>query len=64
VSAGDQPERLAAGADLGEQLSALRLADASAFAAMRGSLTQHGQLSAIHAFGRTGRSRSSMASTG
>ena len=41
-------------ADLGEGLSRLRLADASALAAMRASLKQHGQLSPIRAFERSG----------
>jgi ParB/RepB/Spo0J family partition protein len=48
------PERLVAVADLGEQLSALRLADACALAAMRASLQQHGQLSPVRAFERDG----------
>ena len=48
------PERLVAVADLGERLSALRLADASALAAMRASLTEHGQLSAVRAFEQGG----------
>jgi ParB/RepB/Spo0J family partition protein len=41
-------------ADLGERLSALRLADASALAAMRASLKQHGQLSPVRAFEQHG----------
>lgn len=48
------PERLVAVADLGERLSALRLADACALAAMRASLQQHGQLSPVRAFERDG----------
>jgi ParB family transcriptional regulator, chromosome partitioning protein len=48
------PERLVAVADLGERLSALRLADARALAAMRASLQQHGQLSPVRAFERDG----------
>jgi ParB/RepB/Spo0J family partition protein len=47
-------ERLFAIADLGERLSALRLADASALAAMRASLRHHGQLSPVRAFQRDG----------
>ncbi len=47
-------ERLVAVADLGERLSALRLADACALAAMRASLQQHGQLSPVRAFERDG----------
>lgn len=47
-------ERLVRIADLGEGLSALRLADASALAAMRASLKQHGQLSPVCAFERAG----------
>jgi ParB-like chromosome segregation protein Spo0J len=47
-------ERLVAIADLGEQLAALRLADASALRAMRASLAQHGQLSPVRAFERGG----------
>lgn len=43
-------ERSVALADLGERLSALRLADASALAGMRASLTAHGQLSPVYAF--------------
>lgn len=41
-------------ADLGESLSALRLADAAALRAMRASLKQHGQLSPLRAFERDG----------
>lgn len=41
-------------ADLGERLSALRLADAAALRAMRASLKQHGQLSPLRAFERDG----------
>jgi ParB/RepB/Spo0J family partition protein len=48
------PERLVAVADLGERLSALRLADECALAAMRASLQQHGQLSPVRAFERDG----------
>jgi ParB/RepB/Spo0J family partition protein len=54
VSAPAHPERLVAVADLGERLSALRLADACALAAMRASLQQHGQLSPVRAFERDG----------
>jgi ParB/RepB/Spo0J family partition protein len=43
-------ERLVAVADFGERLSALRLADAGALAAMRKSVARHGQLSPVHAF--------------
>jgi ParB/RepB/Spo0J family partition protein len=45
-------ERLVAVAELGERLSGLRLADASALRAMRASLEQHGQLSPVRAFKR------------
>lgn len=54
MTATAHPERLVAVADLGERLSALRLADARALAAMRASLQQHGQLSPVHAFERDG----------
>jgi len=54
VTAAAQAERLVAVADLGEGLSRLRLADACALAAMRASLKQHGQLSAVRAFERDG----------
>jgi ParB-like chromosome segregation protein Spo0J len=54
VSGAVHPERLVAVADLGERLSALRLADASALAAMRASLMEHGQLSAVRAFEQGG----------
>lgn len=40
--------------DLGERLSALRLADAAALRSMRASLQQHGQLSPVRAFERDG----------
>jgi ParB/RepB/Spo0J family partition protein len=49
VAATASAERLVAIADLGERLSRLRLADASALAAMRASLQQHGQLSPVRA---------------
>jgi ParB family transcriptional regulator, chromosome partitioning protein len=54
VTAAAHAERLVAVADLGEGLSRLRLADASALAAMRASLKQHGQLSPVRAFERDG----------
>ncbi len=54
MTAAAQAERLVAVADLGEGLSRLRLADACALAAMRASLKQHGQLSAVRAFERDG----------
>ena len=54
MSATANPERLVAVANLGEHLSALRLADASALAAMRASLKQHGQLSPVRAFEQHG----------
>jgi ParB/RepB/Spo0J family partition protein len=47
-------ERLVAITDLGERLAPLRLADASALAAMRASLAQYGQLSPVRAFERDG----------
>jgi ParB-like chromosome segregation protein Spo0J len=47
-------ERLVAVADLGEQLAALRLGDASALRAMRASIAQYGQLSPVRAFERGG----------
>jgi ParB/RepB/Spo0J family partition protein len=47
-------ERVVAVAELGERLSALRLADRSALGAMRASLRQHGQLSPVRAFERDG----------
>jgi ParB-like chromosome segregation protein Spo0J len=50
-----QHERPVPVADLGERLAALRLADASALAAMRASLARHGQLSPIRAFDDSGR---------
>ena len=43
-------ERVVAVAELGERLSALRLADRTALDAMRASLKQHGQLSPVRAF--------------
>jgi ParB/RepB/Spo0J family partition protein len=54
VTAAAHPERVVAIADLGERLSALRLADAAALRAMRASLKQHGQLSPVRAFERDG----------
>jgi len=54
VTAAVHAQRLVAVADLGEGLSRLRLADASALAAMRASLKQHGQLSPVRAFERDG----------
>jgi ParB/RepB/Spo0J family partition protein len=54
VTAAAHPERVVALADLGERLSALRLADAAALGAMRASLKQHGQLSPVRAFERDG----------
>lgn len=54
MTANAYAERLVAVADLGERLSALRLADAPALAAMRASLRQHGQLSPVRAFTRDG----------
>jgi ParB-like chromosome segregation protein Spo0J len=42
-------------ADLGERLSALRLSESSALAAMRASLTRHGQLTPVRAFDEGGR---------
>lgn len=54
MTAAAPAERIVAIADLGERLSALRLADASALRAMRASLKQHGQLSAVRAFERDG----------
>jgi transposase len=54
VTAVAHAERLVAVADLGEGLSRLRLADASALAAMRASLKHHGQLSPVRAFERDG----------
>lgn len=42
-------------ASIGERLSALRLCDAAAVTAMRRSLTQHGQLTALTVFGSSGR---------
>ncbi len=42
-------------ADLGERLSALRLSDSSALAAMRASLERHGQLTPVRAFDDGGR---------
>lgn len=47
-------DRLVALTDLGERLAPLRLADASALAAMRASLEQHGQLSPVRAFEQGG----------
>jgi ParB/RepB/Spo0J family partition protein len=47
-------ERLVAVADFGERLSALRLADACALAAMRKSVARNGQLSPVHAFEQGG----------
>jgi ParB/RepB/Spo0J family partition protein len=47
-------ERLVAVADFGERLSALRLADACALAAMRKSVARNGQLSPVHAFEQDG----------
>lgn len=55
MTAAAPAECLVAVADLGERLATLRLADASALAAMRGSLTRHGQLSPVHAFEQGGR---------
>ncbi len=43
-------ERSVPVADLGERLSALRLSESSALAAMRASLTRHGQLTPVRAF--------------
>jgi ParB/RepB/Spo0J family partition protein len=54
VTAAVHAERLVAVADLGEGLSRLRLADASALATMRASLKQHGQLSPVRAFEQDG----------
>jgi ParB/RepB/Spo0J family partition protein len=54
VTAAAHAECLVAVADLGEGLSPLRLGDASALAAMRASLKQHGQLSPVRAFERDG----------
>lgn len=54
VTAAVPTERLVAVADLGEGLSALRVADASALAAMRASLTRHGQLTPVQAFEQGG----------
>jgi len=54
VTAAPAAERLVPLADLGQGLSRLRLAEASALAAMRASLKQHGQLSPIRAFERGG----------
>lgn len=54
MTAATHPERVVAIADLGERLSALRLADAAALRAMRASLKQHGQLSPVRAFERDG----------
>jgi ParB family transcriptional regulator, chromosome partitioning protein len=54
VTAAAHSERVVALADLGECLSALRLADAAALRAMRASLKQHGQLSPVRAFERDG----------
>jgi len=54
VTAAAHSERVVALADLGERLSALRLADAAALGAMRASLKQHGQLSPVRAFERDG----------
>jgi len=54
VTAAAHAECLVAVADLGERLAPLRLADAGALAAMRASLTQHGQLSPLRAFEQGG----------
>ena len=54
VTAATPTERLVAVADFGERLAALRLADAGALAAMRASVTRHGQLSPVHAFEQGG----------
>ena len=54
VTAATPIERLVAVADFGERLAALRLADAGALAAMRASVTRHGQLSPVHAFEQGG----------
>jgi hypothetical protein len=54
VTAAAAVERVVAVADLGERLSALRLADRSALGAMHASLKQHGQLSPVRAFERDG----------
>lgn len=54
MTAAARLERLVAVTDLGERLAPLRLADASALAAMRASLKQHGQLSPVRTFERDG----------
>ncbi len=48
-------ERFVPVVDLGERLSALRLTEASALAAMRASLARHGQLTPVRAFDDGGR---------
>jgi len=50
VTTPDPAERSVPVADLGERLSALRLSESSALAAMRMSLTRHGQLTPVRAF--------------
>jgi ParB-like chromosome segregation protein Spo0J len=50
VTATVHAERAIALTRFGERLAALRLADASALAVMRASLTAHGQLSPVYAF--------------
>ena len=54
VTAAIHADRLVAVTDLGERLARLRLADASALAAMRASLKQHGQLSPLRGFEQDG----------
>jgi len=54
VAALSHADRLVAVTDLGERLAPLRVADASALAAMRASLKQHGQLSPLRGFEQGG----------
>ncbi len=55
MSTPEPAERSVPVADLGERLSALRLTESAALAAMRASLTRHGQLAPVRAFDDGGR---------